>query len=258
MTAGRASTTARWRAALTLAALLAGTGCDSLPGRPREEDRPLRPSEIVDFAALWGSNCAGCHGTDGRNGSAAPLAEPAWLAAASDASIRAATANGIPGTQMPAFAASQGGMLTDRQVDVIVAGMRARWAKPVEPAPPSLDDATVGDAARGAAVFAARCASCHGTDGAGAAAASGGVGGGSVVDPAYLALVSDRGLRVATIVGRPDFRMPDWRGESGKDPLDAQQVADVVAWMSAKRPARAPAAPGTASAAAPTRSDHVP
>ena len=23
--------------------------------------------------------------------------------------------------------------------------------------------------------------------------------------------------------------MPDWRGESGKDPLDAQQVADVVA-----------------------------
>jgi len=31
---------------------------------------------------------------------------------------------------MPAFAQNAGGMLTDKQVDVIVAGIRERWSKP--------------------------------------------------------------------------------------------------------------------------------
>ena len=55
-------------------------GCDWLPGRPQEADRPLRPSEVRDFARLWGENCAGCHGADGELGPAAPLANPTYLA----------------------------------------------------------------------------------------------------------------------------------------------------------------------------------
>ena len=252
--------------ARTLAAAIACAalaGCDSLPGKPREADRPIRPSEVTDFAALWGTNCAGCHGADGDRGSSTPLANPVYLASATDAAIRGATADGIPGTSMPAFATSRGGLLTDQQIDLLVQGMRSRWGKPVSPTPPGIDDATAGDPGRGAAVFAARCASCHGQDGAGGPKA------GSVVDPDYLQLVSDRALRAATIAGRPDFGMPDWRGESGREPLDAGQVADVVAWMASKRPApivaTAPAAVAPAQAANPaaaqpttTRNDHVP
>ena len=54
---------------LTFCALVAlAAGCDRLPGRPRRADRPLRPSQVMDFATLYGENCAGCHGTEGRPG----------------------------------------------------------------------------------------------------------------------------------------------------------------------------------------------
>src|SRR5713226_374614 len=46
------------------------------------------------------------------------------------ATIRRVTADGVPGTAMPAFAQSAGGLLTAAQIDVIVNGIRARWAKP--------------------------------------------------------------------------------------------------------------------------------
>src|SRR5262249_56020126 len=55
-------------------------GCDWLPGRPEEADRPLRPTEVRDFARLWSENCAGCHGADGELGPATPLANPTYLA----------------------------------------------------------------------------------------------------------------------------------------------------------------------------------
>jgi cytochrome c oxidase cbb3-type subunit 3/ubiquinol-cytochrome c reductase cytochrome c subunit len=55
------------------------------------------------------------------------------------------------------------------------------------------------------------------------------------VDPAYLALVSDQGLRVAVIAGRPDLGMPDWRSYVAAQPLSRQQISDVVAWLAAQR-----------------------
>jgi cytochrome c oxidase cbb3-type subunit 3/ubiquinol-cytochrome c reductase cytochrome c subunit len=56
-----------------------------------------------------------------------------------------------------------------------------------------------------------------------------------VIDPAYLALVSDQALRSAVVAGRPDLGMPDWRGGASASPLTAQDVADVVAWMASHR-----------------------
>ncbi len=47
---------------------------------------------------------------------------PISLFAGAD-NLRTATAKGIPGTLMPAFAASSGGMLTEQQVDALVQGM---------------------------------------------------------------------------------------------------------------------------------------
>ena len=106
------------------------TACDSLPGRPRPESRPLRPSQVTEFAALYGANCAGCHGSEAAPGAAVALADPVYLAFAGDAVLRVATAEGIPGTLMPAFARSHGGPLTDEQIERLVRGLRTRWARP--------------------------------------------------------------------------------------------------------------------------------
>lgn len=240
---GRRDHARRSALATVLGTALAIAGCDSLPGRPREADRPLAPTQVTDFAVLWGENCSGCHGADGKLGSSTPLGDPVYLAAASDVAIRDLTLRGIPGTPMPAFGLEYGGTLTDHQVDLLTRGMRARWASDVTPPPPPIDAAATGDAARGATVWQASCAGCHGTDG------DGGAKGGSVVDPSWLSLTSDRALRTAVVVGRPDLGMPDWRGEGGARPLDAEQVSDVVAWIAARRPAPI-ALPGAAAPAA--------
>ena len=57
-------------------AMLALAGCDAMPGRPQPADRPTLPSQVMDFAELYGQTCAGCHGTDGRLGAARPLHDP--------------------------------------------------------------------------------------------------------------------------------------------------------------------------------------
>ncbi len=55
-------------------------GCDSLPGRPTQADLPLRPSDVTEFATLYGENCAGCHGADGKSGAAIAMNNPIYLA----------------------------------------------------------------------------------------------------------------------------------------------------------------------------------
>jgi len=207
-------------------------GCDALPGRPTEADRPLRPAQVTDFARLYGDNCSGCHGTDGKFGAALALDNPVYLALADDAALRHVIARGVPGTAAPPFARSAGGMLTDAQIDVLITGMRQKWARPEAVTgaalPPYAADGG-GDATRGHDVYAASCASCHGPDGAGTATV------GSIVDASYLALVSDQALRTLVIAGRPDLHHPDWRGYPPGQALTAQQVSDVVAWLVAQR-----------------------
>ena len=104
------------------------SGCTNAPGRPGLP--PAVPGEVSDFDVLYQQNCSGCHGSDGKGGAAIALANPVYLAIADDSAIRHATTNGIPGTSMPAFAQSAGGMLTAKQVDVIVGGIRTHWSKP--------------------------------------------------------------------------------------------------------------------------------
>lgn len=218
--------------ATTVLVLLAG--CDSLPGKPTRDERYVLPDKVAAFADLYGQNCSGCHGADGRLGPARPLNDPVYLAIASDADLIRVTSLGVPDTTMPAFAISAGGTLTDQQIADLVREMRARWSQPKDVAGVTLPPyaAPLGDAQRGAAAYAAACASCHGPDGTGVA----GKAKGSIVDGSYLALVSDQGLRSTVIAGRSDLGMPDFRGGAGATPLTATQVADVVAFLAAKRP----------------------
>src|SRR6266852_8308433 len=98
-------------AIVAIVALLACAACSSSRGVPRAGPEVVSPSEVVDFNLLYGKNCAGCHGVDGRGGAALALANPVFLAIADEAVIRHTAANGVPGTPMPAFAQSAGGML---------------------------------------------------------------------------------------------------------------------------------------------------
>src|ERR1700688_4594262 len=117
---------------LAIVALLACAACSRAPGIHRADSEVLSPSEVVDFNVLYGQNCAGCHGVEGKGGATLGVANPVFLAIADDNVIRRTASNGVPGTPMPAFAQSAGGMLTDKQVDAIVHGIRS-WAKPDVP-----------------------------------------------------------------------------------------------------------------------------
>ncbi len=223
--------------ALALATALAA-GCGSLPGKPDPAERPERPGAVTDFATLYGTRCSGCHGADGRLGPARPLADPLYLALVDDATLTRVVADGIPGSLHPGFAKSAGGDLDDDEVAALVDGIRKRWAESGEvpdlALPPySIGAAAPGDAARGARVFASRCASCHGSDGIGGDRA------GSVVDRSWLALVTDQAVRTAVLCGRTDLGMPSFAGDGGAPPMSAADVSDVTAWIVSHR-----AAPG--------------
>ena len=216
--------------ALALAASLAMTSCEA-PGRRAAEKHVLRPNEVSDFRQLYSQNCSGCHGVNGERGLTVALGNPVYLAIADDATIRRITAEGVPGTAMPAFAQRAGGFLTDAQIDIIVRGIRARWAKPdaVDKSNlPAYAALAPGDAARGQNVFVTFCSSCHGRDGRSGR-------GGSIADSSYLALVSDQHLRTVTITGMPALGAPDWRSDVPGRPLSEADVTDVVAWLAARR-----------------------
>jgi len=55
------------------------------------------------------------------------------------------------------------------------------------------------------------------------------------VDGSYLALVSDQQLRTIVIAGRPELGAPDWRADVEGSPMSAQEISDVVAWLSSQR-----------------------
>lgn len=198
------------------------------------DDPPvIPPNRIMDFAFLYGRNCAGCHGPDGKAGLAIGLGNPVYLAIADDATIRRITADGVAGTAMPAFARDSGGMLSDDQINVIVRGIRTRWARPDavrDAGLPPYAAQSPGDPKHGEAVYGVYCSSCHGADGRGGARAS------SIVDGSYLALVSDQYLRTTVIAGRPELGAPDWRGDVPGKPMSPEEVSDVVAWLAAQRP----------------------
>jgi cytochrome c oxidase cbb3-type subunit III len=217
---------------LAIAVLLWGAGCGNLPGRPSANNIPIDPNNISDFKVLFQTNCSGCHGPNGKNGAAVPIADPLYLAIADDARIRKVVTEGIPGTSMAAFAQSAGGMLTEKQVDIIVRGLREHYAKPDALAgvtPPPYAETEPGDAKRGAAVYQTFCASCHGADGKGTPKGS------SIVDGSFLALLTNQELRTLVIIGRPDFGAPDWRNNVPGRPMSSQEISDVVAWLASQR-----------------------
>ena len=216
------------------------SGCGHAPGYP--PDPISRPSAVVGFDALYKQNCAACHGANGQNGPAMDLANAEYQALVDDATLRKWISRGMPGTEMPAFAQSAGGMLTDEQVNAIINGMRKTWAASApsgNATPPAYAQTATGDPQRGQGAFQARCGACHKSPND------------SVTSLVYLKLVGDQALRTVIIAGRPDIGQPDWMhdGPEGKlsTPLSAQEVDDIVAYLSSLRGTEPESAAGTAA-----------
>ncbi len=212
--------------------MIALSGCSAPPGQPQKSSEIIAPSEVTDFRTLYAENCAACHGSEGRGGAAIALADPVYMAIADDAAIRKVIANGVNGTSMPAFAQSAGGMLTNKQIEVITAGMRSRWSRPgvLDGAnPPAYAAKSAGDLKQGEVAYGTYCASCHGAQGQGSPKGS------SITNDSFLALVSNQGLRTIVIAGRPELGAPDWRGNVPGRAMSDQEITDVVAWLASHR-----------------------
>jgi mono/diheme cytochrome c family protein len=197
------------------------------PGRPRPDSAILRPEEELRFDVLYRGNCAGCHGADGKNGAALELANPEYQAWVNEAALRKWIAGGMPQTQMPAFAVSAGGPLTPQQIEVLIHGMRQRWAPqtPSQPGRMPYLQTGEGDADRGAQVFDRSCRSCHKQSKQ------------EITSPDYLALVSDQALRTVIVAGLPGIGAPDGLHSDPMSALTEQDVSDVVKFLGSLRSA---------------------
>jgi cytochrome c oxidase cbb3-type subunit 3 len=218
--------TARATLSLIPLALLVGSlGCDRKIGPPNDQEELMRPENVMSFDRLYKQNCSACHGENGSGGPALDLDNPKYQALVDDASLKRWITSGVPGTEMPAFGKPAGGFLTPQQVDVLVAGMRARWNHKDQNAAdmPPYSSSVVGNVEHGQDIFRVSCSSCHQK------------GQQKITDASYLALVSDQSLRSIVIAGRPDLGHPDWKQVRPGQPLTDQDVSDVVAYLHSLR-----------------------
>jgi mono/diheme cytochrome c family protein len=255
---------------ILLSVSLLTSGCD-FPGRPHVADRPVRPDEVLDFASLYGQNCAGCHGSDGNVGPAPPLNDSLFRQIVPEAELKSVITNGRNKTLMPAFARENGGSLTSAQIEILVheikgqpyrvirekskaavevvsdaGGTTPKWGSPGHPpadVPSYGDSSTHGNKNRantesaGFSVFARACAACHGDEGQGIAQGDGLIQ--TINDPAFLSLCSDQVLRRYVITGRSDLGMPGYAdsrpGNSQFQPLTDDEVASLVTLLASWR-----------------------
>lgn len=213
-------------ASLACALLFLVTGCEP-PGKPG----PEQPSseKTLDFAELYGNNCSGCHSADGKSGPGRPLNNALYLSMIPKQTLHDVIYFGRPGTAMPAWAESQGGPLTDKQVNALVDGIEKNWGKPAAVSAgtvPAYAASGAGDPVKGKKLFGRACFMCHGP----------GAPIGPVTDPHYLSLVSDQLLRTAVLEGWPSLGMPDYRTLNLGHALSDQDITDVVAYLSSLRP----------------------
>ncbi|HEY1784683.1 MAG TPA: c-type cytochrome [Pirellulales bacterium] len=248
----------RWRLLIDTAAcclsLLAGCGLPELPGKPDPDSRPVPIDRITDFATLYGTYCAGCHGADGKLGPAPPLSDAIFLTIVPDKVLLRLVDEGRPGTPMPAFSRRRGGPLTDKQVHALAEGIKPHFMtldmaakrafvpplSEVADLPAYTIDLPAGHTAdsdaiaRGQRLFAASCAECHGPDGAGD-------GAGRLNDPDFLLLASNQMLRRIIITGRADLGMPNFATIDGRShdffPLSSADIDDLVALLASWRDA---------------------
>ena len=138
-------------ALVLVASVAAGGACSGTRAEGAPEAAP-------DGPRLYADTCALCHGARGEGyvaDNATALANPAFLATASDDFLYRSIARGRPGTTMSAWDVPHGGPHGDGALRALVGVLRG-WQRT-----PSVDVPTGtfrGDAARGGAIYDQQCA----------------------------------------------------------------------------------------------------
>ena len=186
------------------------------PTAPTMAEVMAAPVDLANGKQLFAAQCAPCHGTGGEGSQVAPpLAAKDNPVLADDSRIYGTVTVGVAGTAMGSFrrfdAHALRGLLAAVRALPPTTKLRTGWAP------------QKGDASRGAPLFKANCARCHGER-------AEGKDGPALANPAFRAIATE-GFLTATIL-RGRGQMPKF-GEQAKDheKLSPAQVADIVAFL---------------------------
>lgn len=202
-------------------------------------DPRLRRAAIDGGRAAFKVNCIQCHGNGAAGNVGYPnLNDDDWLWGGDAAAIHQTLVNGIrqPGddstrmSMMPAF--GRDGILTAAQVQDVVSHVRVIAG----------EEKPGASAQRGAEVFTANCAVCHGANGEGSRA----VGAPKLSDAIWL-YGGDRKSLTQTITNARYGVMPSWGNRL--DPVTVKMLATYVHSLGGGEAAPAPAADPAAPAA---------
>jgi putative heme-binding domain-containing protein len=138
-----------------------GRGGVASVGAPVTANNPLdgNAEAILSGKGHYGARCAACHGTDAHGVTGPDLTELWASAGVNDGALFQTVQRGVPGTEMPGFAAAGAG-LTEREIWETLAYLRSLAT--VSPAANS-----IGDASQGETLFKRNCSGCHIVNGAG-------------------------------------------------------------------------------------------
>jgi mono/diheme cytochrome c family protein len=187
-------------------------------------DREIHQKEL-DPAVLFRRFCSNCH-ADGTYSTWDPFFKrfapavrgPGLRGVASKDYLRAAIEQGRPGTQMPAWGKSAGG-LTDAQITKLVEYLAAGDDRPAQAIRP-FSDPEGGNAARGAELFTQTCAGCHGANRLAP----------TLSNPTFQKTASADFIARTIKNGRTDTAMPAFQ-RPGTDGLSDAEVRDLVAYV---------------------------
>jgi cbb3-type cytochrome c oxidase subunit III len=199
---------------------------------PKDRIRAERFGErefATDGATLYTSFCSACHGPSGEGmrypgmPSFPAIGNPDFLDIASDDFIASAVKQGRPGRRMPAWGEKDGG-LRPAEVDAVVAHVRTlNNVERLEDGKPRLW--VRGDRAKGSAIYARSCASCHGDKGQGAE-------GPALHNKVLLASASDTYLFETVRRGRRGTSMEAYsRPSTTRTALSDSEIESVVAFV---------------------------
>ncbi len=186
------------------------------PGRLQADADQDLSAALEAGQDLYVSQCANCHGEQGRGSDGPALNSKQLLSSASDDLLFSLIRTGVPGTAMPAWSQSFGGPLTDEEIRQTVAFVRS-WEPNATDVEPDLPEP---DPARGAEIFQSVCFACHGPKGEGSEIAP------ALNDAVRLATFDDDWYRETIAMGRPSRGMPTWGTV-----LSPAQIDDLVALM---------------------------
>ena len=203
---------------LAVAGVLAAVGASGLvPALAAEE--PLTSAERMTAETTYANQCATCHGSDGGGRTipgtdevAPPLTgNPDVTVPYVDLTIRVGRMP--PPENEPFDNRHREVVIDDAERELLVAYMAEQFDLEGEvPEPPE------GDATAGREVYAANCAQCHGSTGAG------GVAGAGAWTPDVIGLDA---VAIAEAVRVGPFEMPRF----GEEQISDQEVGDVAAFL---------------------------